>query len=97
MRPFGDVMLGSIELFCLCAQAESFTAAARRAGLTPAAVSRSIARLEARLGVRLFARSTRQVRLTDAGRDYYEECHGARHVPLRVRAFVDFLVDAFAQ
>jgi DNA-binding transcriptional LysR family regulator len=77
MHDFGDVMLGSIELFCRCAQAQSFTAAARHAGLTPAAVSRSIARLEARLGVRLFARSTRQVRLTDAGRDYYEECRAA--------------------
>ncbi len=74
---FGDVMLGSIELFCLAADAESFTAAAAQAGLTPAAVSRSIARLEERLQVRLFVRSTRKVRLTDAGRAYLKHCKPA--------------------
>jgi DNA-binding transcriptional LysR family regulator len=37
-------------------------------------VSRSISRLEQRLGVQLFARTTRRVRLTDSGRDYFEQC-----------------------
>ncbi|MBX9401646.1 LysR family transcriptional regulator [Lysobacter sp. BMK333-48F3] len=73
-RQFDALMLGSIELFCLCAEAESFTAAAQQAGLTPAAVSRAVARLEARLGVQLFVRSTRRVRLTDAGRRYLAHC-----------------------
>lgn len=73
-RQFSGLMLGSIELFCLTAELRGFTAAANSAGLTPAAVSRSIARLEVRLGVRLFARTTRQVRLTDSGRSYYEQC-----------------------
>ena len=41
-RHFDDVLLGSIELFCLAAEAGSFTAAANTAGVTPAAVSRSI-------------------------------------------------------
>ncbi|EJE53932.1 transcriptional regulator [Acidovorax sp. CF316] len=76
-REFGDVMLGSIELFCLAAEAQSFTAAAREAGLTPAAVSRSIARLEERLQVRLFVRSTRKIRLTDGGRTYFDQCRQA--------------------
>lgn len=76
-REFGDVMLGSIELFCLAAEAESFTEAALQAGLTPAAVSRSVARLEERLQVRLFVRSTRQIRLTDGGRRYYDHCRQA--------------------
>ncbi|MDQ0008671.1 DNA-binding transcriptional LysR family regulator [Luteibacter jiangsuensis] len=76
-RQFDDLMLGSIELFCLAGELGGFTAAATAAGVTPAAVSRSVARLEARLGVRLFVRSTRQIRLTDAGRVYMEQCRQA--------------------
>jgi len=76
-RPNDATTLGGIELFCHAAEAESFTVAAMRAGLTPAAVSRAIGRLEARLGVRLFARTTRQVRLTDDGRAYYAQCRAA--------------------
>lgn len=76
-RQFGDVMLGSIELFCLAAELESFTAAAHQAGLTPAAVSRAIGRLEERLNVRLFVRSTRKIRLTEGGRTYLAQCKQA--------------------
>lgn len=76
-RRFDDVMLGSIELFCLAAELASFTDAATAAGVTPAAVSRSVSRLEERIGVRLFVRTTRRIRLTDAGRTYYERCREA--------------------
>lgn len=76
-RHFDDLLLGSIELFCTAAETGSFTAAARQAGVTPAAVSRSIARLEARLGVRLFLRTTRRITLTEAGRAYFEQCRQA--------------------
>jgi DNA-binding transcriptional LysR family regulator len=76
-RQFSDLVLGSIEIFCLAAELESFTVAATRAGLTPAAVSRSISRLEQRLGVRLFTRTTRQIKLTDSGRSYFEKCRRA--------------------
>lgn len=76
-RQFDGMMVGSIELFCLAAELESFTAAAATAGLTPAAVSRAIGRLEERLQVRLFARSTRKIRLTDGGRAYYAQCRQA--------------------
>jgi DNA-binding transcriptional LysR family regulator len=76
-RQFDDVMLGSIELFCLAAEQGSFTAAAATASVTPAAVSRSVSRLEERLGVRLFTRTTRQMRLTEAGRAYFEQCRQA--------------------
>nr|WP_206085556.1 LysR family transcriptional regulator [Massilia polaris] len=69
--------LGSIELFCLAAEQASFTGAANIAGVTPAAISRSIGRMEERLGVRLFVRTTRQIRLTDAGRRYYDQCRDA--------------------
>jgi DNA-binding transcriptional LysR family regulator len=76
-RQFDNLLLGSIELFCLAAEAGSFTTAANVAGVTPAAVSRSISRLEKRLGVRLFVRSTRNVRLSEGGKVYFEECRAA--------------------
>lgn len=76
-RQFDDLVLGSIELFCLAAEEGSFTSAALAAGVTPAAVSRSISRLEERLGTRLFARTTRSIRLTDGGRSYYLQCRQA--------------------
>lgn len=50
----------------------SFTQAARQLGLTPSAVSKAVARLEKRLGARLFYRSTRSTSLTTEGRDFYE-------------------------
>jgi len=76
-RQFDDILLGSIELFCSTAELGSFTAAATAAAVTPAAVSRAISRLEARLNVRLFVRTTRTLHLTEAGRDYYEQCRAA--------------------
>ncbi|GAB2901025.1 LysR family transcriptional regulator [Paraburkholderia jirisanensis] len=76
-RKFDDLLLGSIELFCMAAELGSFTLAATAASVTPAAVSRSIARLEERLNVRLFVRTTRQIRLTDSGRRYFEQCREA--------------------
>lgn len=76
-RVFDPVQLGSIELFCKAAELGSFTGAAEALGLTPASVSRSIARLEARLGVRLFNRTTRSVRLTAGGALYHAQCQQA--------------------
>ena len=76
-RIFDSQMLGSIELFCATAELQSFTAAAAQAGVTQAAVSRSVSRLESRLGVQLFVRSTRCVRLSERGRAYYEQCRQA--------------------
>jgi DNA-binding transcriptional LysR family regulator len=76
-RHFDDIQLGSIELFCLAAQEGSFTAAALSAGVTPAAVSRSISRMEERLATRLFVRTTRSIRLTESGRAYFEQCRRA--------------------
>jgi len=76
-RQFDDILLGSIELFCLAAELGSFTAAAAMAGVTPAAVSRSVSRLEQRLGARLFVRTTRQIKLTDGGQAYFAQCRQA--------------------
>lgn len=59
--------LSNIESFIRSAELGGFSAAARQLGLTPAAVSRNVAMLEKRLGVRLFHRSTRKLTLTEAG------------------------------
>ena len=59
--------LSNLESFVSSAELRSFSAAARRLGLTPAAVSRNVAHLERQLGVRLFERSTRRVTPTEAG------------------------------
>lgn len=77
MRVFDPVQLGSIEQFCKAAELGSFTAAAEFLGLTPASVSRSISRLEERLGIRLFSRTTRSIRLTGEGELYWQECQRA--------------------
>jgi len=65
------------EIFCTVVENGSYTAAARRLGVTPAAVSRAIARHEGELEVRLFHRTTRKITLTDPGRHYYEQCRQA--------------------
>lgn len=77
MRTFDSIQLGSIELFCKAAELGSFSLAAEQLGVTPASVSRSIKRLEERLGVRLFSRTTRTVRLTDEGSLYWQQCQQA--------------------
>lgn len=60
-----------LDAFIATADEGSFSAAARRMGLTPAAVSKSVGQLEARLGVRLFQRSTRSLALTTDGERLY--------------------------
>jgi DNA-binding transcriptional LysR family regulator len=77
IRTFDTIQLGSIEIFCKAAEMGGFTAAAEILGLTPASVSRSIKRLEERLGVRLFSRTTRIVRLTSDGELYWAQCQQA--------------------
>ena len=69
--------LNHLESFVQSAEGGSFSAAARRLGLTPAAVSKNVARLEARLGVRLFQRSTRRLTLTEAGERFLAQVGGA--------------------
>lgn len=65
--------LSSIESFVRSAEAGGFSAAARRLGITPAAVSKNVAKLETNLGVRLFQRSTRSLALTEAGERFLQE------------------------
>ncbi|MBP6723695.1 MAG: LysR family transcriptional regulator [Halioglobus sp.] len=60
-------------VFVAVAEEEGFAAAARRLRMSPPAVTRAIALLEERLGVRLLTRTTRLVRTTDAGARYLED------------------------
>lgn len=61
------------EVFVAVVEAQGFSAAAKRLGSTPAAVSRRIKALEQRLGARLLQRTTRRIGLTDAGERYFDE------------------------
>ena len=69
--------LQGIEEFVAAAEAGSFALAAQRLHVTRSAVAKSIARLEARLGTRLFLRTTRSQSLTEEGHGYYERCRRA--------------------
>ena len=69
--------LGGITAFVTTAQHGSFTAAAERLGLTKSAVAKSVARLEDRLGVKLFLRSTRRLSLTHDGERFLESSQNA--------------------
>lgn len=60
----------SLEIFAVVAAQGSFSAAGRHLGLTPSAVSRTVDRIEARLGVRLLLRTTRALTLTAEGQAY---------------------------
>ncbi|SFE06808.1 LysR family transcriptional regulator [Paracidovorax konjaci] len=66
--------LPDMAVFARVVAAGSFSAAARGLGLTPSAVSRQVARLESVLRVRLLERTTRRLRLTEAGRAAYAHC-----------------------
>lgn len=68
--------LANLESFVRSAETGSFSAAARRLALTPAAVSRNVGMLERNLGVRLFQRSTRKLTLTEAGERFLEAIGG---------------------
>lgn len=69
--------LRDFELFLLVADYGSLSAAARRLDITPAAASVALKRLEAEVGVQLFRRSTRSLRLTDEGQVFLEHCRQA--------------------
>lgn len=61
-------------LFAAVVRAGSFTKAAKGLGITKQSTSERLSRLEARLGVRLLERTTRRLRVTEAGARYYERC-----------------------
>jgi DNA-binding transcriptional LysR family regulator len=62
-----------MSVFVAASEEESFAGAARRLNLSPAAITRAVAALEQQLGVKLLQRTTRNVRLTEAGRRYLDD------------------------
>lgn len=66
--------LPAMAVFAQVVEDGGFTAAARRLGLAKSSVSKQVAQLEDRLGVRLLERTTRRIRLTEAGERYFERC-----------------------
>jgi DNA-binding transcriptional LysR family regulator len=68
---FDDRLLSGIGVLAAVVETRNFARAGEAVGLTPSGVSRAIARLETRLGVRLFDRSPRAVILTDEGRRFH--------------------------
>jgi DNA-binding transcriptional LysR family regulator len=62
----------AMKAFVAVADARGFAPAAQRLGMSPSVVTRLVARLEGRLGIRLLQRTTRSVSLTDAGTRYLE-------------------------
>ncbi|PKU21406.1 LysR family transcriptional regulator [Telmatospirillum siberiense] len=66
--------LGALNAFVQTAEAGGFTAAAIKLGISPSAVGKAVARLEERLGVRLFHRSTRSLTLTPEGELFRDRC-----------------------
>ncbi len=64
--------LNDLAVFVAVAETSGFSAAARRLGVTTSGISKSVGRLEERLGVRLFTRTTRRVALTEEGARFYD-------------------------
>ena len=69
--------LNEVAIFTTVVDEGSFSGAAKRLGLPRSTVSRKVSQLEDDLGALLLQRTTRKLRLTDMGRDYYLRCSGA--------------------
>lgn len=73
MPRFNERALNGMGVFAAIVDAGSFAAAGEVLGMSQPGVSRAVARLESRLGTRLFDRTTRAVSVTDEGRRFYQE------------------------
>src|ERR1700704_3281034 len=82
--------LGALSVFVRAAEARSFSDAGRQLGLSSSAIGKAVARLEERLGVRLFHRNTRTVALTQEGKLFLESCR-------RIFSEIDTIEHEFAQ
>jgi DNA-binding transcriptional LysR family regulator len=74
MRRQSVADLSGVDVFVTAVEAGGFAAAGERLHLTRSAVAKAIARIEERLDVRLFHRTTRTLSLTEDGQTYYERC-----------------------
>lgn len=70
---FDSRLLSGVSVFFAVVEAGTIARAAEALGVSPSGVSRALARLEARVGARLLARTTRSLSLTDEGRRFYEQ------------------------
>jgi DNA-binding transcriptional LysR family regulator len=70
---FDTRLLTGVGVMAAVTEAGNFARAAEMLGLTPSGVSRAVARLEARVGVRLFDRNPREVSLTEEGRRFHAQ------------------------
>jgi len=82
--------LGALTAFVRAADTRSFTDAGRQLGVSSSAVGKAVARLEERLGVRLFHRSTRSIALTQEGKLFLDSCR-------RIFAEIEAVEQEFAQ
>jgi len=73
MAGFNERNLDGMGVFIAIVEAGSFVGAGEALGMSQPGVSRAVARLESRLGIRLFDRTTRSVSLTDDGRRFYDD------------------------
>jgi DNA-binding transcriptional LysR family regulator len=64
----------AMQVFVKVAETSGFAEAARRLNMSPPAVTRAVAALEDQIGARLFTRTTRTVKLTEAGTRYFDDC-----------------------
>src|SRR6516225_8520362 len=65
-------ILVNLQAFLATADASGFSAAARKLNISTSVVAKRVTQLEARIGVPLFQRSTRQLKLTEAGQQYVD-------------------------
>ncbi|MCI3205962.1 MULTISPECIES: LysR family transcriptional regulator [Pandoraea] len=73
MKTLNSQLLEGVDVLAAVVDTKSFGRAAEALDMSQSGVSRVIARLETRLGIRVFERTTRNVRLTEAGRNFYEQ------------------------
>jgi len=73
MSIFSSQLLEGVDVMAAVVDTKSFSGAAEMLDMSQSGISRAIARLEARLGIRVFERTTRSVRLTDEGHKFYEQ------------------------
>jgi DNA-binding transcriptional LysR family regulator len=83
-----------MQVFAVVAQEQSFSAAARRLGMSAASVTRAVAALEKRIGTLLLTRTTRSVYLSEAGQRYLEDC---RRILAEVQEAEDSAAGSHAQ
>lgn len=83
-----------MQVFAAVVQAQGFSAAARRLGMSAASVTRAVAALEKRIGTLLLTRTTRSVHLSEAGQRYLEDC---RRILAEVQEAEDSAAGSHAQ